>query len=105
LPSPLLAGYGNGDMRYSDATCRRMAEAIVAALGEKDLVRFRTDKKVVAEKVAAALLENFHQEEALEKEAERLAEEHLRTAAAGVDRHKVVQLIKQRLAEKRRFVL
>jgi hypothetical protein len=64
----------------------------------------RADKKGVADKVAAALLDNFRQEEQLEKEAERLAEEHLRSAP-GLDRHRVVQLIKQRLAEERRFVL
>jgi hypothetical protein len=91
-------------MRYSEALCRHAAEALVATLSEKDAVRLRTDKKLVAEKLVAALLDNFRQEEALEKEAERLAEEHLRTAK-GLDRHKVVQLIKQRLAEERRFVL
>lgn len=91
-------------MRYSESLCRHAAEALVAALCDKELVRLRTNKQVTTEKVLATLLENFHQEEALEKEAERLAEEHLRTAK-GVDRHKVTQLIKQRLAEERRFVL
>jgi flagellar motor switch protein FliG len=67
-------------------------------------VRLRAEKKTVVEKLVAAFLENFRQEEELEKEAERLAEEHIQKAP-GVDRHKVVQLIKQRLAEERRFVL
>lgn len=91
-------------MRYSDSLCRRAAEIVVATLCEKELVRLRSDKKVVTEKVLAMLLNNFRQEEELEKEAERLAEEHLRTAQ-GVDRHRVTQLIKQRLAEERKFVL
>lgn len=59
---------------------------------------------MVAEKLVTAFLENFRQEEELEREAERLADEHIRKAP-GVDRHKVTQLIKQRLAEERRFVL
>ena len=84
--------------------CRHAAEILVATLSEKDLLRLRTSKQAAIEKVTAALLENFRQEEALEKEAERLAESHLRTAH-GLDRHKVIQLIKQRLAEERRFVL
>jgi hypothetical protein len=67
-------------------------------------VRLRAEKKTVVEKLVAAFLENFRQEEELEKEAERLTEEHIRKAP-GVDRHKVGQLIKQRLAEERRFVL
>lgn len=91
-------------MRYSDALCRHTAETLVATLSDKELVRPRTDRKIVVEKVFAALLDNFRQEEELEKEAERLAEEHLRTAK-GVDRHRVTQLIKQRLAEERKFVL
>jgi len=91
-------------MRNVEALCRHAAETIVSALSEKDLVRLRTNKQGVIEKVAAALLANFHQEEALTQEAERLAEAHLRTAQ-GLDRHRVIQLIRQRLAEERRFVL
>ena len=91
-------------MRYSETACRHAAEVLVTTLCEKDLVRLRTDKKAVTAKLVAALLDNFRQEEALEKEAERLAEEHLRSAR-GLDRHKVTQLIKQRLAEERGFVL
>lgn len=99
------ATYVEGHMRYSEALCRHAAESLLAALSQKDLVRLRTDKNAVIDKVAAALLDNFRQEELLEKEAERLAEEHLRTSPQGLDRHKVVQLIKQRLAEERKFSL
>jgi hypothetical protein len=91
-------------MRYSDSLCRHAAETVVATLCDKELIRLRSDKKVVTEKIVAVLLNNFRQEEELEKEAERLAAEHLRTAQ-GVDRHRVTQLIKQRLAEERKFVL
>lgn len=91
-------------MRYSESLCRHAAEILVEVLSEKGLVRLRAEKKTVVEKLVAVLLENFRQEEALEKDAERLAEEHLQKAP-GVDRHRVVQLIKQRLAEERRFVL
>jgi hypothetical protein len=91
-------------MRQAEAACRHVAQTLVAALSEKELLRLRASKQAVIDKVAAALLDNFRQEEALEKEAERLAESHLRTAQE-LDRHKVIQLIKQRLAEERKFVL
>jgi len=91
-------------MRYSESLCRHAAETLTEVLSEKGLVRLRAEKKTVVEKLVAAFLENFRREEELEKEAERLAEEHIQKAP-GVDRHKVVQLIKQRLAEERRFVL
>ena len=93
-------------MKYSNASCRHVAELLVASLCEKNLVRISQEKRAaVIAKVAAALLDNFHQEEAIEKEAERLAEEHLRKAPPGMDRHRVVQMIKQRLAEEKRFSL
>jgi hypothetical protein len=91
-------------MRQAETACRHVAETLVAALSEKELLRLRTSKQSAIDKIAAALLDNFRQEEALEKEAERLAESHLRTAQE-LDRHKVIQLIKRRLAEERRFVL
>ena len=91
-------------MRQAEAACRHVAQTLVAALSDKELLRLRASKQAAIDKVAAALLDNFRQEEALEKEAERLAESHLRTAQE-LDRHKVIQLIKQRLAEERKFVL
>ncbi len=91
-------------MRQAEAACRHVAQTLVAALSDKELLRLRASKQSAIDKVAAALLDNFRQEEALEKEAERLAESHLRTAQE-LDRHKVIQLIKQRLAEERKFVL
>lgn len=93
-------------MKYSVASCQHVAELLVASLCEKNLIRIPQEKRaVVITKVAAVLLDNFHQEEAIEKEAERLAEEHLRKAPPGMDRHRVVQMIKQRLAEEKRFSL
>lgn len=91
-------------MQFAESLCRHAAEAVVTTLVQKEMVRLRVDPKVAAEKVLAAFVENFRQEKTLEEDAERLAETHLRTGPA-VDRHKVVQMIKQRLAEERKFVL
>ena len=59
-------------------TCQHIADHIVRVLSEKNLIRVRGEKKGIVDKVTAVLLDNFRQEEMLEKEAERLAEEHLR---------------------------
>ena len=91
-------------MRHPESLCQHAAETLITTLSDKNFVRLRVSKQAALEQVAAALRGNFRQEEALEEEAERLAEAHLRTAQ-GLDRHKVIQLIKQRLAEERRFVL
>lgn len=92
-------------MRVTEASCQRIADLLVSGLSAKNFIRLSGEKKEIVEKVAKMLLDNFRQEEALEKEAERLADEHLRTSPGGIDRRRVVQMIKQRLAEERRFSL
>lgn len=92
-------------MRVTEASCQHIADHIVRVLSEKNLIRVRGEKKGIVDKVTSVLLDNFRQEEMLEKEAERLADEHLRSAPGGLDRRRVVQMIKQRLAEERRFSL
>ena len=92
-------------MRVPEASCQHIADRVVTVLSEKSLIRIRGEKKGMVDKVTVTLLDNFRQEEALEKDAERLADEHLRSAPGGVDRRRVVQMIKQRLAEERRFAL
>jgi len=92
-------------MRLPEASCQHIADRVVTVLSEKSLIRIRGEKKGMVDKVTVTLLDNFRQEEALEKDAERLADEHLRSAPGGVDRRRVVQMIKQRLAEERRFAL
>ena len=81
-----------------------MSQVLVEALCTKGAIRLNGQRAAVANKVASALLENFRQEASLEKEAERLAEEHIQKSPT-VDRYKVVQLIKRRLAEERDFAL
>ena len=85
-----------------------MSQVLVEALCTKGAVRLSGQRAAVANKVASkvasALLANFRQEAALEKEAERLAEAHIQKTPT-VDRYKVVQLIKRRLAEERDFAL
>lgn len=91
-------------MRYSESLCRHAAQTLIEALSEKGLIRLRVGNPVAVEKLSAALIGNFRQEDDLEKEAERVADEHIKKSP-GVDRHRVTQMIKQRLAEERRFTL
>ena len=91
-------------MRSPEALCRYTAQILVETLCAKGMVRLGGERHSVTDKVAAALIENFRQEAALEKEAERLAEEHAQESP-GADQYKVVQLIKRRLAEENDFAL
>lgn len=91
-------------MQDPEALCRHVSQVLVEALCTKGAVRLSGQRAAVANKVASALLANFRQEAALEKEAERLAEAHIQKTPT-VDRYKVIQLIKRRLAEERDFAL
>ncbi len=91
-------------MRYSEDHCRLVAEALVTRLSGKSLVQLRSERGQVVEKVVRALLDNFRQEEQLQRDAEQLAEAHLQ-AGQVIDRYKVIQMITKRLAEERNFVL
>ena len=91
-------------MRNPEALCHHVSQVLVEALCTKGTVCLSGQRAAVANKLASALLANFSQEAALEKEAERLAEAHIQKSPT-VDRHKVVQLIKRRLAEERDFAL
>ncbi len=91
-------------VQYSEAHLQRVAIALVSTLAKKDLIRYKGEVKTVEERVVAALLRNFRQEEELEREVERVAAEHAREMQ-GVDRKKMMFLIKQRLAKERGIVL
>ena len=91
-------------MRDAEALCRYVAQILVETLCATGMVRLGEERRSAIDKVVAALVENFRQEAALEKEAERLAEEHT-LEYPDVNLYKVVQAIKRRLAEEKDFAL
>ena len=91
-------------MRDPEALCSHVAQALVNALCAKGSVRLRTEQTKVAKKIADTFVENFRAEAKLEREAELLADQHLDDSST-VDRHRVVQLIKRKLADERDFAL
>ena len=92
------------DVRISEAEIEALAERIIDALVRQGYVKPKRDTKDLVQRVAALLLENLRQDAALEEEAERVAEGHSRQMS-GMDQHKVIQMIKRKLAEERGFPL
>lgn len=85
-----------------------LAKAIVDGLVRTDLVEL-TGGHLAAESAVAGVLDEYGKAEAsLSKEAERRAEEEIRklgSRGVGLDRRRVVQMIKQKLAEEKGFPL
>ncbi len=97
-------------MRPSAAQIARVAEALVRRLVEADVVALDAPEEHVRTRFVALLSKNFDDEEAIDREALAEAEKLVRQGAPGVrredlDLRRVEQLVKQRIAKARGFVL
>jgi hypothetical protein len=97
-------------MRPSAAQIARVAETLARRLVEADVVQLDVPEDRVRQRFAALLKKNFDDEESIENEAVAEAEKIVRRGAPGVrredlDLRRVEQLVKQRIAKARGFVL
>ena len=97
-------------MRISPAQIDRVATILVRRLVEKNVVTLTAPEATVKAKFVELLIKNFDEEAAIERLAMVEAEKLVRQGAPGVrredlDLRRVEQLVKQRLAKARGFVL
>jgi len=97
-------------MRPSAAQIARVAETLARRLVEADVVQLEVPEDRVRQRFIALLTKNFDDEESIENEAMAEAEKLVRRGAPGVrredlDLRRVEQLVKQRIAKARGFVL
>jgi hypothetical protein len=97
-------------MRISPAQVDRVATILVRRLVEKNVVTLTAPEATVKAKFVELLIKNFDEEAAIERLAMVEAEKLVRQGAPGVrredlDLRRVEQLVKQRLAKARGFVL
>jgi hypothetical protein len=91
-------------MRIREGELQAIAAAIVKALLKQGFVHPKRDAAVVQRRIVELMIHNLDEEEALEREAEQLAESHARQML-GMDQRKIIQGIKERLARERGFSL
>ena len=82
----------------------RLAGAILDRLEKTGVCRITGDRAGLRERIVRAFRQNIREEEDIEAEAKRFAESHSRELV-GMDRYKVLQLVKERLAKERGFTL
>ncbi len=97
-------------MRTSPAQLERIAATLVKRLVEKDVVTLAVPEATMKAKFVELLAKNFEDEAEIERLAMAEAEKLVRQGAPGVrrdelDLRKVEQLVKQRIAKARGFVL
>lgn len=88
-------------MKFGEEQQQRLAAALLDALLESGAAELKAQRDVARDKIAAIIHREFEGEQDIDREAERLLEAHLKNAPPGVDRHKLLQMIRKRLAEER----
>jgi hypothetical protein len=91
-------------MKLRDGEMQRIASSLLTRLEKAGLLRIASNRTAVEQRIVAAFRANIREEEDIEAAAVRFAESHSRELV-GMDRHKVLQLVKERLAKERGFTL
>jgi hypothetical protein len=94
-------------MRLKEEQIDKLAERITTDLNGTTFAVFIVDKAKVRDMVKDTIKADLKAEEDLEREAEQLLERTLRASGGGeeIDRHKMLKLIKSKLAKERKMVL
>ena len=95
-------------MAFTQQQIAAIAKAVVDGLVRADLVEVPGGHAAAESAVAAVLVDYGKAEAALAKEAEQRADDEIRklgSRGVGLDRKRVVQMIKQKLAQEKGFPL
>jgi hypothetical protein len=96
-----------GFMRLKDEQIGRLAEKIMEDLTKAALIELKKERGAALAAVKAAIVADIKGEESLEKDAEKLLDQNLAAmgGGAGIDRQKMLKMIKEKLAKDRKIVL
>jgi len=91
-------------MKLRDGEMQRIATTVLARLEKTQMLRIVANRTALEQRIVTALRANIRAEEEIEAEAVRFAESHSRELV-GMDRHKILQMVKERIAKERGFTL
>jgi len=83
---------------------QRIAGAVVDRLEKAGVMKVTGQRAHLEQRIVAALRANVRAEEELDLEAKKFAASHSRELV-GMDRHRILQLVKERLAKEKGFTL
>ena len=94
-------------MRLKDDQILRLAEKVLNDLTTAQLITLKKERGAVLTAIREAVAADIRGELALERDAEALLEQTLKSVGGGkdIDRHKMLQMIKVKLAKERKIVL
>lgn len=95
-------------MRLKEQQIRGLAEKVYNDLAAEKLITPSGERAAVIAGIVRAITQNFAADQKLERDAEKLLDETLDamgSGAAGIDRRRMLKMIKQKLAKERNIVL
>ena len=94
-------------MRLREEQIARLAEQVLISLDHDGLITLKAERGKVLAAIKNAVAADIRQEADLEKDAERLLEQTLRSmgGGAGIDQQKMLRMVKEKLAKERKIVL
>lgn len=82
----------------------RLVDQLLKNYRSKDLITLKTKEADARAKIKDIIAQNFHEEEAIEEEARKMLASHAGQVKE-MDHYKMFVLIKQKLAQRRGFIL
>lgn len=95
-------------MRLKDDQIHRLAEKVLNDLTTARQITMKKERGTILAAVKGAIAGDLKAEQDLERDAETLLEQNLRAlghGAADIDRHRMLKMIKEKLAKDRKIVL
>ena len=94
-------------MRLKDEQISRLAEKVMEDLTRAGLIDLKKERGAAISAIKAAIAADIKGEELLERDAEKLLDQNLAAmgGGAGIDRLKMLKMIKEKLARDRKIVL
>jgi hypothetical protein len=96
------------DMHLKDEQIHRLGEKILNDLAARGEIVLKSERGAALAAIKKAISADLQGEESLERDAERILEENLKALGKGavaIDRHKMLRMIKEKLARDRKIVL
>lgn len=95
-------------MRLKEEQVHRLAEKILNDLIAAEEVVLKAERGAIVSAMKSAISADLQAEDSLEKDAERILMENLKALGKGaveIDRHRMLRMIKDRLAKERKIIL
>lgn len=92
-------------MKLTPLQIQQMTQKVFDSLKMQNVIIFKEDEKKVFERAIAAVKEDYQNEANLDRDVNKMLDELEKQHGGEFQRHKMFQLLKQKLAKERKVVL